>query len=186
MSCDLPGERLARFGANAIYAYKKLSGSFVCNTTTFGADPLPGVHKHCDYSSDPNEPTPTHTTTQTPNYTATPTSTLAPTPTYTATPTTPVTCATKPVKPVLASPKDGALIRKGQALLKWQAAPCADTYIVVIQDQQTHQRIEKQAGLVTLQYHTEKLEPASAYRWKVIAVNAYGRSSSKWREMRTK
>lgn len=195
-TCNLPGSRLARFGEDGVYTYKTFNGSFVCNIASFGGDPLPFVVKHCDYASDPNAPTPTQTTTgtrvPTNTSTATPTPSQTPVPTNssTATPTStatkPAACSQKPAKPMLARPKDGALIQDGQAALKWQKAQCADSYTVVIREHDTNKLIERKAGRKKLEYQTKKLEPAHAYKWKVIAVNEFGRSSSKWRELRTK
>ena len=194
-TCALPGTRLVRFGANDQYEFKILSGSFACTVSTFGGDPLPGVGKHCDYHGNPDEPlptatpTPTRVFTDTPTATATATATETGTPTFTATvtPTEPVACANPPAKPKLLAPKDEVLIRKGrQATLKWNPAECAESDVVVIREKQGKNRVEKQGGLTTLEYRTTKLEPAHYYQWSVTAVNGYGRTESKWREMRTK
>ena len=187
-TCTLPGARLARFGANGFYNYATFSNSFVCNSANFGGDPLPGVAKHCDYNVNPDDPSPTPTSTRTkvPSATFTPTQTPTVTWTPTATPTEPLTCTHKPAKPQLASPKDGALIRKGQATLKWQAVECAATYTVVIKDLATNKRIEKQAGLTTLEYKTTKLKSGHAYEWQVLAVNEFGRARSITRVFTTK
>ncbi len=179
-TCNLPDARLARFGAQGMYIYKTLDTSFVCNAATFGGDPLPGVPKFCHFSSDPNEPMPTSTPTRTPTPSATPTFTR------TATPTEPLTCTTKPARPLLTNPKDGALIRKGQVTLKWQTAECAETYIVIVTDKLTNQRVEKKTGLTALEYKTKHLQPQHAYLWQVIAVNEQGRTRSVVRTLTTK
>ena len=179
-TCNLPDARLARFGAQGMYIYKTLSTNFVCNAATFGGDPLPGVPKFCHYSSDPNEPMPTATPTRTPTPSATATFTR------TATPTEPLTCTTKPAHPLLTKPKDGAHIPQGQAMLKWQAAACAETYIVIVTDKLTNQRVERKTGLTMLQYKTKHLQPQHDYLWQVVAVNEHGRTRSVVRTLTTK
>lgn len=48
-SFTVTGLHLARFGTNDTYIYKIISGISDCTSTTFGGDPVPGIHKYCDY-----------------------------------------------------------------------------------------------------------------------------------------
>ena len=162
-TCALPGTRLVRFGANNKYKFKTLSGSLICNGTTFGGDPLPGVAKRCDYNLNPNAATPTRTPTR-----------------------VSAGCSDRPAVPMLVGPKEEATIRNGQATLKWQAVECATSYTIVITDAATKKQIEKQTGLTALEYQTSELKSGRLYQWKVIAVNEFGRSSSPLREIKTK
>lgn len=180
--CTLPGTRLVRYGANTSYKYKTLSGSFVCTLTTFGGDPLPGVGKHCDYHSNPNQPTPTFTPTKTPLRTRT----FTPTATRTATHAPAALCGTKPAAPQLLRPKAGAVIEKEQASLKWAAAECAETYLVIITEVGSEEQAERKAGLTSAGYETRKLKAGHTYEWRVLAVNKHGRSSSEVRHITLK
>lgn len=101
-------------------------------------------------------------------------------------PVEPSGCADKPANPVLVGPKENVLVRKGQTVLKWAAAACAVKYTVVITDMATKKQIEKQGGLTALEYPTRNLEPQHTYRWRVIAVNEFGRSRSQGRVMNTR
>ncbi len=69
-TCTFSGTHQVRYGANGTYNYQTATDSIACNNATFG-DPLVGVVKHCDVSSDSATPTPTATTTSTPTPTST-------------------------------------------------------------------------------------------------------------------
>jgi parallel beta-helix repeat protein len=84
-TCNFTGTKVVRYGANGIFATKTLPGPVACNNTTFG-DPVYGVNKYCDYSSDAT----TVTTTTLPTTTTT---TILPPPTTTTT-TLPTTSGT--------------------------------------------------------------------------------------------
>lgn len=137
-------------------------------------------------------PTLTRTSTSTSTWTPTPTSTRSWTPTYTrlptrtATPTKATSCTGKPAVPVLLRPKDGGKVRNPQAVLKWKLASCADSYIVLVIDEATNQRVERKGGLTDTQYQTTKLEGGHVYLWKVRAVNESGKRTSEVWEFRTK
>lgn len=102
----------------------------------------------------------------------------APTPTPTATPTEPSVCAVRPDKPVLLKPKDGGKLKKGKATLTWQAVACADSYTVIITDTTLNKRFVKQPDLTETQYAVKGLESGHTYKWRVTAVNDYGKRNS--------
>jgi hypothetical protein len=56
-SCATPDTRTVRYGANATYAYKTVTGSIGCNNGVWG-DPLFGVIKVCDYAGSAAPPPP--------------------------------------------------------------------------------------------------------------------------------
>lgn len=46
-TCSLTGTQVVRYGANNTYYYGQFTNSVVCNTTSFGGDPVPNVLKSC-------------------------------------------------------------------------------------------------------------------------------------------
>lgn len=152
-TCTLPGTRLVRFGANNAYKYMRLSGSFACTNLKFGGDPLPRVVKHCDYNANANAPTPTMT------------------------PGAGAVCESKPARPQLVSPKDGATLTKPQVTLKWNESDCAERYEVTLKDAVTGAEADKQTVVGASKFKTGTLPPAS-YKWFVKACNTYGCAKS--------
>ena len=51
-TCSFTGTRTVRYGANGLYVTKIATGSITCSNAAFGGDPVYGVAKTCDYSSD--------------------------------------------------------------------------------------------------------------------------------------
>jgi hypothetical protein len=103
-SCALPGTSDVAYGANGVYIFKRMSGSFTVSNSIFGNDPVPNVVKSAYYKI--VSVTPTKTPTATPTATPTKTPTATPTKTPTATPTkTPTATPTKtPTKTPTATP----------------------------------------------------------------------------------
>jgi hypothetical protein len=87
-TCELPGTRVVRYGANGAHYYKTVAGSIACNNRTWG-DPLVGVFKKCDYlaSASTSAPVPASP----PNPAPPPAPAPAPAPAPTPTPAPPVT-----------------------------------------------------------------------------------------------
>lgn len=106
---------------------------------------------------------PTNTTT--PTRTETRTATLTRTPT--ATPT--ITCPSKPGKPKLRKPGDGATFAQLRITLKWKEATCAEIYKVVVrQDRKDGPKVDG-AKRKTFSYTTEPLDKNHSYYWFVKA-----------------
>lgn len=87
-------------------------------------------------------------------------------------------CTAKPAKPTLKSPADHATTNKTRVKLKWNAAECAETYNVKIQDAATGKTVDSATGLTELKYKTIALTKGKTYKWFVQAVNGNGKTKS--------
>jgi len=47
-SFQMAGNRMVRYGAGTTWVKKRLVGTVVCDTSTFGSDPAPGLTKTCE------------------------------------------------------------------------------------------------------------------------------------------
>jgi hypothetical protein len=50
-TCNVPGVRRVRFGANGSYAYREVAGAAACSAASFGADPAVGAAKRCEFET---------------------------------------------------------------------------------------------------------------------------------------
>jgi len=87
-------------------------------------------------------------------------------------------CTAKPAKPTPKSPADHATTSKTRVKLKWNAANCAETYNVKIQDAATGKTVDSATGLTELKYKTVTLTKGKTYKWFVQAVNGNGKTKS--------
>lgn len=114
----------------------------------------------------------------------TPVITTIPTPTETATATLTTACATAPTAPGLLTPQDGKTVKKKQVTLKWNAVECADSYRVVIRDQ-NHNIVLRQENVTTTKFRVPALEQGR-YTWEIVAVNRFGKTRSGERALKIK
>ncbi len=130
--------------------------------------------------------TPTDTPTNTPTATATDTPTAVSTNTPTATATnatsptntptaTSIACATKPGKPTLIAPTNGATVNTRQVPLDWQDLSCATSYEVQVRQGSTSGTVvDHPINLAGSQYTTVSLTPGKTYYWRVRGADALG------------
>lgn len=96
-------------------------------------------------------------------------------------PTPPDACTTKPDKPLLKQPADGATLHTSQPILHWKATHCAGKYIVVVKDAASGGIVDRKKNLTELHYQTKPLATDKTYKWFVKARNDFGaRTSVAW------
>lgn len=92
-----------------------------------------------------------------------------------------VDCTTKPAKPILNSPVNGAGVTTTQVLLDWKNVNCTDVYKVVVrQGATTGAKIQQRNNLTVSQFTTKTLGAARTYYWQVQACNGFGCTKSTW------
>jgi hypothetical protein len=90
-------------------------------------------------------------------------------------------CVSKPTKPKLATPRDGAAVNQKNVTLKWNAVTCADAYQVILRrDSRQGKIVERVSDLTDTAYTTKKLRAGVTYFWQVRACNANGCKKSAW------
>lgn len=91
-------------------------------------------------------------------------------------------CTTKPIKPALTKPKNGASVKKKRVLLNWDDAICADTYSIIIREgSKKGPKVETQNEITISQFKTRALMSGKTYFWRVTASNGIGSTKSAWR-----
>ncbi len=116
----------------------------------------------------------TPTATETATSTATPTSTAhTPTATRSLTPSmTPTVCAGKPDVANLVSPSNGSKIKAKKVPLAWDAARCAQKYVVIVKkDKKKGKAFKKFKNVTATVVNLKKLPAGHTYYWRVKACN---------------
>lgn len=97
----------------------------------------------------------------------------------------PTICTSRPVKPKLVSPRNGAVETKRHVHLDWNATPCASQYQVTVKQDSKHGPVvDRRKGLTLTEIKTKKLVRGHTYFWKVKGCNSFGCRASKWRSFR--
>jgi CSLREA domain-containing protein len=94
----------------------------------------------------------------------------------------PPSCDTKPAKPTLDIPDNGANTTKRKVNLDWTGAVCTTHYKVMVRQDSTVGPVEFKTNVQTSAAQTDKLRPNHKYYWRVKSCNDVGCRKSPWFE----
>lgn len=92
------------------------------------------------------------------------------------------TCATRPNKPALVAPTNGAVLQRRRVRLDWNSTNCEAFYKLAVKQDAKNGTVVVEKTQAATKYKTKALARGHIYFWRVSACNFTGCTKSAWRQ----